>query len=508
MGIIKRQSLKTSIVNYVGVLIGVVFFVFVFPHIISEEYLGLIGLLQNLTFILVSLPMLGLAHVLLRFFAVWKNGETASQFNAFSLLVMGVSLAVFAITYYLLKAPIIALYKTHSALFLPYYLVIIPLVVIQAYSQYFEIYAMVKLRVAVPAFLREIVTRLLLIFLIFLFAYQFLNEKQFILGFLLVYLLTFLVLILYSVKGLQFKAFGYKEYMKGAGFRSQMAYGGGMLLLTIFNNVSNFLDSIILPAYLGLGALGIYLRPLVLGQMIQVPYRAISLISIPIIREAIVENNMQKVKELNNDIAINLFLIGCFLFSLLIGNTDAIFSLFPAKYVIAKDVLYIIAVGRLLDMAFGLNSEILNYSKYYKFIILFAGIMMFLTIGLNVMLIPRFGMNGAALSVSISLIIFNLLKTWMIYKKFHFHCFSFHYLTLILISAFVIGILYFIPTIQFVQHHMFFNSLLNIGFRSLIGLLLFLIPTYYVKVSPDLNDFIQLILSGKLFRGGHKMEEL
>ena len=83
MGIIKRQSLKTSIVNYVGVLIGVVFFVFVFPHIVSEEYLGLIGLLQNLTFILVSLPMLGLAHVLLRFYSVKmaRQPNTSTHFH-------------------------------------------------------------------------------------------------------------------------------------------------------------------------------------------------------------------------------------------------------------------------------------------------------------------------------------------------------------------------------------------------------------------------------------------
>ncbi len=508
MGIIKRQSLKTSIVNYVGVLIGVVFFVFVFPHIISEEYLGLIGLLQNLTFILVSLPMLGMAHVLLRFFSVWKNDETANHFNAFSLIAMGVALIIFAIAYYLLKDPIINTYSTRSALFVPYYLLIIPLVAMQAYSQYFELFAMVKLRVAVPAFLREIVTRLLLISLVFLFAYKLLNEQQFIVGFLLVYLITFVVLLIYIVKGLHFKAYKAKVFVDNPHFKSQMIYGGGMLLLTIFNNVSNFLDSIILPAYLGLGVLGIYLRPLVLGQMIQVPYRAISLISIPIIREAIVENNMQKVKELNRDIAINLFLIGCFLFCLLISNTDGIFSLFPAKYIIAKNVLYIIAIGRLLDMAFGLNSEILNYSKYYKFIIFFSCIMMCLTIGLNILLIPILGMSGAALAVTISLIVFNLLKTWMIYKKFHFHCFSRRYLTLIVISVMVIGILHLIPMIQFLDHHMFFNSLLNIAFKSLIGTLLFILPTFYLKVSPDLNEFMKLILSGKILKGGHKMEEL
>lgn len=508
MGIIKRQSLKTSIVNYAGVLIGVIFFVFLFPHIISEEYLGLIGLLQNLTLVLVSLPTLGLAHTLLRYYSVWKGGETANHFNAFSFIAIAIALIIFSIGYYLFKMPIINTYKTHSTLFLPYYFLIIPLVIIQAYTQYFEIYAMVKLRVAVPAFLREIVTRILLISLVYLFAYHLLNEKQFIYGFVIVYAIAFIILVLYTVKGLHLKAYKGGEYIKSAGFKPQMLYGGGMLLLTIFTNVSNFLDSIILPAYLGLGALGIYMRPLVLGQMIQVPYRAISLISIPIIREAIVENNMQKVKELNRDIAINLFLIGCFLFCLLIGSVDEIFLLFPPKYIVAKDVLYIIAAGRLLDMAFGLNSEILNYSKYYRFIIIFSCVMMSLTIALNILLIPLYGMNGAAMAVSISLIIFNILKTWMIYRKFHFHCFSRHYLTLIIISIFVMGVLHFIPIIQFLNHHMFLNPFINIGFKSIIGGLLFLIPVYLFKVSPDLNDFIKLVISGKIFKGGHKMEHL
>lgn len=508
MGIIKRQSLKTSIVNYVGVLIGVVFFVFVFPHIISEEYLGLIGLLQNLTFILVSLPMLGMAHVLLRYFSTWKNGETTRHFNAFALSLMACSLLIFAIVYYLFQDPIISTYSKNSRLFVPYYLLIIPMVVLQAYTQYFEIYAMVKLRVAVPAFLREIVTRVLIISLVFLFAYHYLSEQQFIYGFLGVYVITFLILTLYVVKKQHFRANQARLYVRNKEFKTQMLYGGGMLLLTAFINITTFLDSIIIPAYLGLGALGIYLRPLVLGQMIQVPYRAISLISIPIIREAIVDNNLKKVKELNRDIAINLFLIGCFLFTLLIGNTDGIFSLFPPKYIVAKNVLYIIAVGRLCDMAFGLNSEILNYSKYYKILTFLAGIMMGLTIILNILLIPRYGLNGAAFAVSISLIVFNILKTLMIWRKFHFHCFSRHYITLILLSVSVIGILYFIPAIQFLTNHMFLNPLLNIVFKSAAGTILFLIPAYLLQVSPDMNDFIKLILSGKIFKGGHKMEHL
>lgn len=460
-------------------------------------------------YILVALPALGLAHVLLRYFSIWKDSSQVKHFNAFAMLFMGLALLVFSLLYILFKQPIIENYKTHSSLFIPYYFLIIPLVILQTYTQYFEIYGMVKLRVAVPAFLREIVTRVLLISLIYLFAYKILNEQQFIYGFVGVYLITFLILLFYMVKGLKFEAKSAKKYLVGnKDLKTQLQYGGGMLLLMVCTNVHNFLDGIILPAYLGLGVLGIYLRPLVLGQMIQVPYRAISQISLPILREAIVENNMKKVHELNNQIGINLFLIGTFMFSLLIANADGIFSLLPANYAIGKSVLYIIATGRLLDMAFGLNSEILNSSKYYKFIIALSVLMMLMTIGLNMFLIPKLGMDGAAISVSISLITFNILKTVIIYSKYGFHCFSKHYLTLIFVSAITIGALYFIPMITFIGHHMFFNACLNIVFKGVLASILFLIPTYFLNVSPDLNDFIKLILSGKLFKGGHKMEHL
>jgi len=509
MGIIKRQSLKTSIVNYIGVLIGVVFFNFVFPHLVSEEYLGLIGLLQNLTYIFISIPALGLAQIIFRYFSVWKESETVNYFNAFALLAMSVGIILFAFFYYLFRHQIIENYKAHSALFVPYYFLIIPLVATQVFSQYFEIYSMLKLRVAVPTFLREIVMRVLLILLIYGFIYHLLNQEQFIYGFALIYIVTFFILLIYAVKGLGFKAYSPNKFLtQNSDVKQQFYFGGGMLLLTVCLNISNFLDGIILPAYLGLGVLGIYMRPLVLGQMIQVPYRAISFISTPIIREAIVNNDMQKVNQLNKAISINLFLIGCFLYTLLVSNASGIFALLPPSYAIGENVLYIIATGRLVDMAFGLNTEIINSSKHFKYIIYLSVIMMLMTIVLNVLLIPRMGMNGAALAVSISLMVFNVLKSIVIYNKFHFHCFSKHYITLLCISACTMGILFFIPHLSYVEHHMFLNSCLNIVGKSILGAILFVVPVYYCKVSTDFNDFFQLIISGKIFKGGHKMEEL
>lgn len=511
MGIIKRQGLKSSIVNYLGVLIGVVFFILIFPHIVPKEYLGLISLLQYLMYFFASVSSLGVSNILLRYFSEWekKEPEKINEFNAFALFVIIIALFIVSILYVTFHFTIIEYYKNQSALFVPYFYVVIPLIVFFTLNQYFENFALVNLRSAVPAFLREVLNRVILIVVVYLFAYKILDEKQFVWSLTLAYAIPLFILLFYAIKILGFKTANPFKYLKNnSSLKSQLLYGGGLFLLGIFSTVYTFLDGIILPAYLGLGALGIYFRPLVLGQMIQVPYRAIGLIASPIIREAFVQNDLKKVKQLNRDISINLLLIGCFLFTLLIANTDNIFLLLPQEFSIAKNVLFIIGLGRLLDMAFGLNSEIISYSNKYKYVVILSGIMMLMTIGLNMLLIPIYGMNGAALAVSISLVVFNILKTILIYKKFHFICFSKHYITLIAITIFVIGILYFIPYIKFLNHHMFFNPILNIAFKSTIGVILFLVPTYMFNISPDFNDFFKLVISGKILKGGHKMENL
>lgn len=509
MGIIKRQSLKTSLVNYAGVILGVVFFNFVFPHLISEDYLGLIGLFQNLTLVLASLPALGLGHVLLRYFSVWKANETVNRYNRLAWLSMSVALLLFALLFWLFKEPIIQQYQQRSPLFVPYAYLVIPLVAIFTYTQYLELFSMVKLRVAVPTFIREIVNRVLLIALLYGFALGWLGESELIYGFVGVYALGGIALFLYARRVLDFQwGKDHRFWRKPGEWQEPMRYAGSTMLILIASNLSNFIDGIILPAYLGLGALGIYMRPLVLGQMIQVPYRAISLISIPIIREAMVDNDMAKVRDLNRSIGLNLFLIGTFLFAGLAACADSLLALLPPQYAQAKYVLYIIGFGRLFDMAFGLNSEILNYSNHYRVMMYLSIVMMIMTIGLDMWFIPLWGMNGAAIAVTLSLIVFNVLKSVFIYRRFGFHCFSKHYITLMLVMAMVIGVLQLIPFITFIEHHMFYNALLNLLFKGSLSVIAFLIPVYVLKVSPDLNAFIALIVSGQVFKGGHKMEEL
>jgi O-antigen/teichoic acid export membrane protein len=511
MGIIKRQGLKSSIINYFGVLIGVIFFNFVFPNLVSKEYLGLITLLQYLMYVIAPFATLGLGGVLLHYSHVWQSQhkKKIQYFNAFSVLAMLLSLSLIFLLLFLLKDQFVAYYQKQSPLFTQYYFIVFPLVAIATLSTYFEQYAMVNMRTAFPSFLREILTRILLIVAVYLFAVQVLDIDALVYVLPLAYLLPFLFLLFYAIKILRFKGRAPLVYLRhNKDLRAELFYGGSLLMATILANLHNFLDGIILPAYLGLGALGIYMRPLVLGQMIQVPYRAIGSISSPIIRQSSVDGDFDKLRFLHKQISLNLFLIGAFLFTIVIVNTEGIFSLLPLEYSAAKSVLYIVGIGRLLDMAFGLNSEIIIYSPYYKRITMYYFITVAVAVALNLLLIPKWGMNGAAWATSCTLILFNVIKTSFIYQKFGMHCFSKKYIPILIISLCTIAVMHFVPLFHFIDKHRFFNSCLNIAFATVIAVLLFLVPTYLLKVSTDLNDFIRLVLNGKIFKGGHKMESL
>lgn len=514
MGIIKRQGLKSSIINYIGVGIGAIFFLLVFPQILDKKYLGFYQLILSATLVFAQLTILGTSNVLFKFFERFKKENRIGVFNSFALISIVLGCALFTILYFVFQDVVIAFYEKKSPLFGTYYYILPPLVFMLSISHYLDHFAMMKLRVAVPTFIREIVSRVLIIIVLFFLAFEILNERQFVLFYIASYAIALVGLMFYSIKSLGFELGNPKYYRKkNVDIKSQFRYGYSAMAVNFITTLQNFADAILIPAYLGLSALGIYGRPLILGQMISIPYRSIAYIASPIIMQAWHDNDIAKIENLNKKLSINLLLIGLFLFSLVIVNCDNFFSLLPPSYLQGKNVLYIIAFGRLLDMSFGLNSEILFSSKYYRWIVWFTLITLLVTIGLNMLLIPSIGMEGAALAVTSALILFNILKNIFIYMKFGFHCFSKTYIPLIIIAVVTITITLLLPNIQSTvlnnwAHTPVASVFLNVIFKSLITSILFLGPVLLLNLNPDLNDFVRLIVSGKIFKGGHKMEEL
>ena len=170
------------------------------------------------------------------------------------------------------------------------------------------------------------------------------------------------------------------------------------------------------------------------------------------------------------------------------ANLDNIFELIPKNeiYEAGKYVVIIVGFGKLIDMIFGPSSEIIVLSKYYGFniilIILLAGSIVFA----NNLLIPTYGINGAAIGAALALIFFNLIKFIFIWITLKMQPFSSGTLKVALITLVAVGVNLVLPKVSHV--------LVDIAYRSLIITIVFGALVLLSKASTDGNNLVKKLL--------------
>ena len=113
---------------------------------------------------------------------------------------------------------------------------------------------------------------------------------------------------------------------------------------------------------------------------------------------------------------------------------------------------------------------------------LFLFLITFIT---NLIFIPMYGINGAALATFISLLLFNAVRMIYVYKKMNFQPFSSKTaITFLMIVAIYFGLNY-IPLTSM--------ALLNIVIRSLIVCVLVAFTVQHFKLSEDISSLIKEI---------------
>ena len=102
MGIIRTQSIKNSINLYLGIIIGAINTILVFPFVFeaNPEYWGLLQLLVSYSIVISSFSHLGSPHILIRYFPKFKNKDELITF-LFVLCLFGFIL--FSSSFFLLK---------------------------------------------------------------------------------------------------------------------------------------------------------------------------------------------------------------------------------------------------------------------------------------------------------------------------------------------------------------------------------------------------------------------
>jgi len=279
--------------------------------------------------------------------------------------------------------------------------------------------------------------------------------------------------------------------------RSIIGYGLFTLLGGLGFLLSTKIDTVMLPAYQGLKDTAIYSIAILIATVMEIPKRNLTQAILSHLSFAIKEDDHEKIDELYKKASLNLFIFGSLIFLIIIANIDDIFRIIPKGdiYMAGKGVLIILLAGRLLDMISGINNEIILYSKYYAFSFVLIMILAVCTIIANIILIPIYGIIGAAIAVTLSGFIYMILKLFIVWRKFNSHPFktsmisSFIIFGIVLLLSIGLNILLdkLFPLTDFSVKSKIISAALVI-LKSVIITTIFLLSFIKLKISEDFNN--------------------
>jgi O-antigen/teichoic acid export membrane protein len=493
MGIVFRQSVKSSLVIFFGAFLGVIVIALSTKYLQKQEF-GYLRYLTGQAIVISQIAMFGMNNTLAVF--VHKYGERIPQKK---LLITLCALAPIVITlllsipYFLLKAQFLLLFQNQQDVqmlsrfyfLLPLYIVFWSLIMV------FEVYLGSQMRVAQSVLMREVVLRLINICLILLLAADILSFHFFIILNIAAHFIPLCLLLYLSRRtegfgfSLNFKDFSSSDY------KSIVHFAWYHLLLGFSINLLGYIDTLMLGSLDkgGMGSVAVYSVAVYIISVIQIPYRAMSTATVPDLTRAYEQQDQQKVSDLFTRAGMNILIVSVGMAIVLVTNLNNIVLLLNKEYESIYWVIIILLLGRLVDMATGMNNEMISISKYYKinfYLTIFLVVMIF---AFNRLLIPKIGIYGAAWGTTIALIIFNILKLIFLWKKMRLLPYSGKSVYVVLggLAAGYIG--YIIPFMA----HPIVDSVL----RSVFILIIFTGFLLYFKPSEDLNKYFTSIRNNK-----------
>ena len=486
MGKILRQSFWSTIIIYSGVVLGFINSIILFPKYLSTEQIGLFRQIISASSLLVPLTTFGVSAAYVKFYPLFKeNVDKKNQFFSYNLLVVFSSylLTTFLIIFFFDSLSIY--FSQNSQLFLDYFYLVYFIVFVMSLSALFESYLRARYDIVLSNIINGVSNRFFTAVSIILLALSVLTFDEVINLQILIYGIGLIIIISYSYRKDKFK-FQLKYDKISSEIKKILNFSSFSFLGSFSNILVLNVDILMVTSLLGLSQTGIYTTAFYIGMIIEIPRRAISQISIPFISENIKNNNIKNLEKNYTEVSLYQTIIGVLFYLLIIINLDSLFSLIPnsENFISGKDVVYVVGMSKLIIMIFGYSSELISLSKYYKFNVVTILILAVVGIILNIILIPVYGLIGAAMASLISIIIFNIIKFIFIKIKFGISPFTSKTLKVITLGF----ILFLIFTYYPID---FDNKIFEILVKSILIILLFSISIFYMKISKKVNEIVK-----------------
>ena len=479
MGIVFKQTSWNIVTITVAILIGGINTLYFYPEFLREQYYGLVVFLLATSNLLQPLMSFGAQHTIIKFFSSFKNSKEKDEFLSsiiFLPLFFILPVCFLVVQFHDLIAEFLSV---KNPIIKSYVWVIFLVSFATSYFEVFYAWSRVQFKSIFGNILKEIYPRIAVFILLFLVSIDILTKENFVWWLTGLYYIRLIIMIIYSLF-LYTPKFSVKIPNN---FKEILSYS---IYILLAGSAASFLidiDKYMIPQKQAISQTAYYAVAVFIATVVEIPGRAMFQIINPLVAKALNEENFVELKNLYKQSSENLLIV-CGLFFLLINlNIDSFYMLLNnQEYSDASLVVLIISSAKLIQMSFGCGPAILATSKFYKITLPFSIAMAVSVYFLNDYLIDLYGINGAAISTFIVLLIFTVLK--IIYIRYKVKLQPFNFNSIKIFTS--ILLIYFFNSYINLE----LSPLIEIIIRSIIILMTYVIIIYFFGVSKKMKDLL------------------
>lgn len=490
MGSIRKQTIISSVLIYIGFLIGFVNqYLYTLNGSFTVEQYALTRIFFDFAQNMVAFGALGVIPVIYKFYPYYKDNLAQEKID---LMIWAMIAAVIGFIIVLTSGLIFQPYFVkkfieRSPLIVQYYYWMFPFAMGMLFFSVIEGFCWALQLSVISNFLKETVFRIITCILILLFYFKLISFQVFIYLFAFQFLAIFLFLFIYLIKtnNLHFNfsiSRVTKKFWKKMLSMQVLLYGG-----TLIASIAATIDSFIIASILGLKAVGIFVFAQYIANVLQVPQRSIQAVSSSFLSRAWKDKNYPEINRIYSRSCINLLIMSLFLFGNIWLNVKEGITVLNIQndYLDGMKVLFILSMVRVIDAGTGLNAMVINTSTFWRFDFISGVVLIGLRFPLTYYLIKQYGIVGSAIAELVAYGIYNFIRYEFLRRKFNMQPFNLKTVYVILLSLTAYGVCYF----AFSQ----FSGWTSIFLNGIVFSVIMIGGVFYLKLTPDAMQLYHVV---------------
>ena len=429
MGTIRKQTIISSILVYIGFFIGAINMYFYTKNgSFTPEQFALTRIFFDFAQNMYAFGALGIIPVIYKFYPYYKDNVDTHKIDlmTWGMVSSFIGFLLVLLLGWYFQPVFVHQFSEKSKLIVDYYYWMFPFAMGMLFFSVLEGFCWALQKTIFSNFLKETALRILTSVLIALYFFKVISFEGFVHLFAFLYIIIFLVLAtyLYSTKQLHFPTIisrVTKKFWKKMLCMQILIYSG-----TIIASVAATIDSFIIAKFQGLAVVGVFGLAQYAANLIQVPQRSIQAVSAGVLSRAWKDKNFPEIHRIYQRSCINLLLLALFIFGNLWLNVQQGMQVLDIQkdYETGIGAIFILGLVRIIDAGTGLNAMVINTSTFWRFDFYSGVVLLAFRLPLTYFLIKNYGIIGSAFAELVAYSVYNFIRFEFLRRKFNMQPFD------------------------------------------------------------------------------------